>query len=222
MRSLIQIAPTVEYIEEDLAVLKSVYVVDDDAVARRATFHFLSDLNFVPRPFQSVEDFLEDVDHLQPGCLLLGNPGDGQDTSRLIQGLGDRAQEFPIIITTSHGDVSTAVQAMKLGATDVLELPFGRHVLPEMLGSILACLGQRLSRIRAARSSRSLVEALTARERAVLRDLLHGASNKEIARHLNVSLRTVEAHRASMMRRLRAKHLSDALRIAFEAETTNV
>lgn len=221
MQRVARLNPQAEYEAHDVSRPRAVYVVDEDAMTRRGTFLYLADRSFAPHPFKTAQDFIDNLEHLQPGCLLLGNLGGEPGALRLIEALGDRIVEFPVVITASHGDVATAVQAMKLGASDVLELPFGRDVLPAMLESILAALAQRLGKVRSVRAARSLVQALSAREGEVLRHLLRGASNKEIARHLDLSLRTVEMHRARMMVRLQVSHLSDAVRIAFDAGMPN-
>lgn len=163
-------------------------------------------------------DFVDNLGHLQPGCLLVGELDDEFDTTSLICALGHRIVEFPVVISIQQGDVVTAVQAMKLGVSDVLELPFGRDMLPAMLNSLLSSLRERLGRIGSVKSARSLVSGLSRREGEVLRHLLRGSPNKKIAHDLNLSLRTVEMHRASMMARLRAENIVDALRIAFEAD----
>ena len=218
MQNVIQAQFDPEQLISDLGGLRSVYVVDEDSMARRESFVFLSGQGFAPVSFKDVQDFVDNLDYLAPGCLLLGGLCEGVGALRLIETLGDRILEFPVIVTASNGDVATAVQAMKLGASDVLELPFGRDVLPAMLKSLLMVLGQRLSRIMSARTARALVQGLSVREAEVLRHLLLGYSNRAIAGRLNLSLRTVEMHRAGMMVRLGVNSLAEALRVAFEAE----
>ncbi len=203
---------------DEASDLTYVYILDECSGARRATFTFLSEKGFAPRSFQTTQDFFENLDHLPPGCVIVGELSGESSVSRLLAALGDRIAEFPVVVSASQGDVSKAVQAMKLGASDVLELPFGRDVLPAMLRSIAMQSAERISTSRSARAARALVRALSAREGDVLRLLLSGSTNKQIAGHLNLSLRTVEMHRASMMGRLGAKNLVDAFRIALAAE----
>ena len=217
MRNVVVSQCRAEQVVSDLGGLRSVYVVDEDPIVRRENFVFLSGQGFAPVSFKDVKDFVDNIDHLPPGCLILGGLTEGFGPLRLIETLGHRIAEFPVIVTASNGDVATAVQAMKLGASDVLELPFGRDVLPAMLKSLLMELRQRLSRIMSARTARALVQGLSAREAELLRHLLLGYSNKAIGSELKLSLRTVEMHRASMMVRLGVNNLADALRVAFEA-----
>lgn len=217
MQSASGIYPLAEPVADGSLGLKTVYLLNENPTVRRDTFVFLSERNFAPRSFTAGQDFLDSLEHLEPGCLLLGELSATSGTRRLIEALGPRMVEFPFVVSASHGDVNLAVEAMKLGASDVLELPFGRDVLPVMLESILSRLDERLSRVRSVHKARSLVQSLTAREGEVLRHLLRGATNLDVARDLGLSLRTVEMHRASMMVRLGVKSLVDAFRVAIQA-----
>lgn len=200
---------------------RPVYVVDEDRTLRRLMFGFLSAHEFTPRAFATAQDFLDNLPHLAPGCLLVGKLSADLDTLCLIDALGDRIVEFPVVVTASHGDVSAAVQAMKRGASDVLESQFDRDVLPALLALLFVELEQRSARASSVRQAKASIQALSAREREVLDCLRKGYSNKRTAQQLGLSVRTVEEHRKSMMRHLRADHLSDALRVAFEAELSD-
>jgi two-component system response regulator FixJ len=206
---------------DDLGRPRTVYVIDEDRVLRRITFEFLSAKKFAPRAYANAQDFIDNISHLPPGCLLLGKLGAEFDALRLIKSLGERIAEFPVVVTASHGDVAAAVQAMKLGASDVLESTFDREVIPAMLGSIFVALESRLSKVTAARRAKSLVQSLSPREREVLSCIICGFCNKSTARHMGLSLRTVEMYRKNMMGRLQVNHLADALRLAFEANFCN-
>ena len=206
-----------EHVADHAAVLRNVYLLSKSPAARRDMFVFLSERNFAPRSFSAPQDFLDGLKHLEPGCLLLGELNDSSRTLRLMEALGERVAEFPFVVSTSHGDVALAVEAMKLGASDVLELPFGRDVLPVMLETILSGLDKRLTKVRSVRRARSLVQSISAREAEVLRLLLKGATNRDVARELGLSLRTVEMHRASLLARLGVNNLVEAFRVATEA-----
>jgi two-component system response regulator FixJ len=200
---------------------KPVYVVDEDRVLRRLTFEFLSAHQFAPRAYATAQDFLENVPHLPPGCLVLGSLSAHFGASQVIGALGQRIAEFPVVVTAFQGDVASAVQAMKLGASDVLESPFDRNVLPAMLEPIFVALNRRVAEIRKVNKACSLVHGLTRREREVLGLLLCGLSNKDMSARMELSVRTVEEHRAAMMSRLQVTHVSEALQIAFNAGLTN-
>jgi two-component system response regulator FixJ len=194
-----------------------VYVVDEDSVLRRLTFEFLSAHAFAPRAYACAQDFFESWHDLAPGCVLLGAVGSTSDTLAVIEKLAPRIIEFPAVVTAFNGNLPAAVQAMRLGASDVLESPFDRGSLPAMLGPIFAGLDQRLIKLRSFQQARVLLQSLSAREREVLSGLVLGLGNKAVALRLGISLRTVEMHRKNMMNRLQVSHLADALRLAFSA-----
>jgi two-component system response regulator FixJ len=131
--------------------------------------------------------------------------------------LRDRGILLPVIIMTGHGDINLAVQAMKAGAVDFIEKPFGRATLLGALEQGFARL-DRVSRQRArGEEAARRLAALTRRERDVLQGLARGHPNKAIAYELGISPRTVEIHRAKLMSRLGVGSLSEALRLAFAA-----
>ena len=194
---------------------KCVYIVDDDVEVRKSLFFFLSSAGYFARPSGGGVAFLADVDNLQPGCVLLDMRMPELDGIEVIEALGARIDRFPVVVMTGHGDVSTAVRAMKLGASDFLEKPFAEDVVIETIDRVFqtlrACESSRDERARA----KERIDALTSRERDVLAGLAAGLSNKIIAFHLNLSIRTVEMHRANMMDHLAVRTLPDALRLAY-------
>ena len=135
----------------------------------------------------------------------------------LAQELKARGTALPVIVMTGNGDISVAVAAMKAGAVDFIEKPFEKAVLVAALTDGFARISK--SGHQAERTALAVVrlEALTPRERDVLRGLVDGLPNKSIAYDLGLSPRTVEIHRAHLMSRLGVQSLSEALRIAFAA-----
>lgn len=195
--------------------LKCVYIVDDDVEVRKSLFFFLTSVGYFARPLGSGVAFLADVDNLQPGCVLMDMRMPELDGIEVIKALGARIDRFPVIVMTGHGDVSTAVRAMKLGASDFLEKPFAEDVVIETIDRVFRTLqAGESSRDERARA-KARIDALTSRERDVLAGLAAGLSNKIIAFRLNLSIRTVEMHRANMMDRLTVRTLPDALRLAY-------
>jgi len=192
-------------------------VIDDDRDVRRSLSFMLGAAEIHSHPFGSGVDFLDSLPDLDPGCILLDLRMPQMDGFGVMAALAEREVDWPVIVMTGHGEVSVAVRAMKMGAVDFIEKPFSEQAL---LGCFEA--GNRLLRERQRSGKRrqnahDRLALLTARERAVLRELLAGHSNRQIAKRLGVSLRTVEMHRGNMMKRLGTASLAEALTLAMEA-----
>ena len=194
-----------------------VYVVDDESEVRRSIGFFLKTAGFMPRPYLNGEDFLADVSELPPGCVLLDVRMPELDGLAVVERLGARRGCLPVIIMTGHGDIALAVRAMKLGAIDFLEKPFEEPVMIQALEHGFGLLERNATEDRERREAERRMEALTPRERDVLALLSEGKSNKEVAIALDLSVRTVEMHRATMFDRLGVRTLPEALRLAFRA-----
>lgn len=195
-----------------------VHVVDDDREVRCAISFMLGAVKLTSRPFASGADFLSSLDELDPGCVLLDIRMPELDGFHVMGELAARGIDWPIIVMTGHGEVSVAVRAMKLGAVDFLEKPFDEDVLIASLERAFGLLKDRGERSDRKRRAQERLSPLSGREREVLQGLLAGMSNKLLARHLDISLRTVEMHRANMMDRLQVGSLAEALTLAVQAE----
>jgi two-component system response regulator FixJ len=194
-----------------------IYLVDDDEAVRRSVGFMLKTSGFTVRAFASGAELLKER-ALAPGCILLDvrMPDiDGIEVQRALRG---RGVALPVIVMTGHGDVEVAVQAMKLGAVDFIEKPFEKAVLLGAIDEGFARLGNAGRSETQASEARILLEALTGREKDVLKGLARGRPNKTIGADLGISPRTVEIHRANLMSKLEVTSLSGALRIAFAAE----
>ncbi|MGN6376806.1 MAG: response regulator transcription factor [Sphingomonas sp.] len=194
-----------------------VYVVDDDDSVRRSASFMLKTSGFEVHAFASGVDFLKEVKTLDAGCILLDVRMPEMDGLEVQQELNARGVTMPVIVLTGHGDVSTAVEAMKGGASDFLEKPLEKAVLLEALERGAARIARQGETSQLEQDAKVRIGALTARESDVLRELARGHPNKTIAYDLGISPRTVEVHRANVMRKLGVRSLSDALRIAFAA-----
>ncbi len=168
-------------------------------------------------PFGSGEDFLDAIPDLQPGCILLDLRMPQTDGFQVMEELARREIDWPIIVMTGHGEIPVAVRAMKQGAIDFIEKPFSEETLLGCFENAFALLDERQQSRQRKAAARERVEQLTGRETDVLRGLLAGESNKQLANRLGISLRTVEMHRANMMDRLAVGSLAEALTIAIEA-----
>ena len=196
---------------------RTVYVVDDDRDVRCSISFMLGASGFQSRPFGSGADLLESLPDLQPGCLLLDIRMPEMDGFQVMSALAERHADWPVIVMTGHGEVPVAVRAMKLGAVDFLEKPFEEGVLVGSLDRAFQLLKDRGEKAGRKRQAQERVAVLTAREHEVLRGLMAGMPNKMLARRLDISLRTVEMHRANMMDRLAVGSLAEALTIGVQA-----
>jgi two-component system, LuxR family, response regulator FixJ len=198
------------------------YVVDDDAAVRRSLALLLRSVGFAVQAFESGEAFLRAAAAFGPGgppfgCVLLDLRMPGMDGLAVQREMGERGLGLPVVVVTAHGDVPLAVQAMRAGASDFIEKPYGGDAIIQAAEAALARGGEDQARTREAAEAAALVAALTARERDVLSGLLAGRQNKVIARDLGISPRTVEIHRANLMGKLGVRSLSEALRTAIAA-----
>jgi two-component system response regulator FixJ len=194
-----------------------VYVVDDDRDVRRSLSFMLGASDVRSHPFGSGEDFLDAIPDLQPGCILLDLRMPQMDGFHVMTELAKREIDWPVIVMTGHGEVPVAVRAMKLGAIYFIEKPFSEEALLASFGNAFLLLDEREANSKRRREARERVTQLTARENDVLRGLLAGESNKQLAQRLGISLRTVEMHRGNMMERLEVASLAEALKLALEA-----
>lgn len=177
----------------------------------------LSTADLSSRPFGSGLDFIEELDELRPGCVLLDIRMPQVDGFHVMAELARKRVEWPVIVMTGHGEVSVAVRAMKLGAVDFIEKPFEEGVLLSSLERAFSLLKDRGETAERRQSAERRVNALTTREREVLQGLMGGLPSKLLARRLGISLRTVEMHRANMMDRLGVSSLAEALTLAVQA-----
>ncbi|TFI57085.1 response regulator transcription factor [Sphingomonas parva] len=194
-----------------------VHIVDDDPSVRASISFLLRSHDCVSEIYSSAEEFFRDA-RFGLGCILLDVRMPGMDGFAAQAELIRRGVDLPVIFMSGHGDVPSAVRAVKLGAFDFLEKPFREGVLLPIVQQACA-LSMRDQQRRAQRSEAvARLARLSTRETQILRGLLAGMTNKEIARRFEISPRTVEMHRANMMRDMNCDALSDVIRLAIEAE----
>jgi two-component system, LuxR family, response regulator FixJ len=193
-----------------------VHIVDDDP-EMVASVRFLLRAEGVPcTSHDSAEALLDALPSLDRGCILLDLKLGGMSGLELQRELHARGCDLPVVIMTGHGDVSSAVAAMKEGAIDFIQKPFAKA---ELVTAIEAAWKRAVGPTGSGERDKAiaLVETLSPRERQVLAGLVHGKANKIIAHELSISPRTIEIHRAHAMRKLKAKSLPEMLHTAFLA-----
>jgi two-component system response regulator FixJ len=196
---------------------KLIHIIDDEDAIRRSASFMLKTSGYAVETWSSGVTFLKEVRHVEHGCILLDVRMPEIDGLEVQRTLVERGVTMPVIILTSHGDVSIAVRAMKMGALEFIEKPFEKAVLIRAIEAAFEQLAATDSASIRAAEAKMILGALTPRERDVLEGLAQGLPNKTIAYDLGISPRTVEVHRANVMTKLNVRSLSDALRIAFAA-----
>lgn len=195
-----------------------VYIVDDDAAVRDGIATLLDSVGLEARSCASARDFFAEYEPTRPGCLVLDICMPGIGGLELQEQLVARAVTLPVIIVTGHGNVQAAVRSMKLGAVDFIEKPFPRNLLLERIRAALDLdTDQRGSNARQEETLRRIAQ-LSPRELEVVNILITGRSNKEIARQLGISPRTVEVYRAKVMLKLQVDSLCNLVRLMLQAE----
>lgn len=194
-----------------------VHIVDDDAHVRASISFLLRSRGFVTEIYSSGFEFLEQA-NLDRGCVLLDLRMPEMDGLAVLEALAARNCELPVIMMSGQGDIPTAVMAMRMGAADFLEKPHSEAELVGAITRVSAEMEEMETRRAAREQALSRVAELSLRERQVLQGLIAGLTNKGIARHLDLSVRTVEMHRARMLATLDVGSLAEAVRVAIDAE----
>jgi len=194
-----------------------VHVIDDDEAVRQALAFQLGSAGIEVRTYESAAVFLEAAPTVQTGCIITDVRMPELSGIDLLRRLRELKLAVPVIVITAHGDIPLAVEAMRLGAMDFLEKPFEDEVL---LASVRSALdkGDRDQKRQAERGNiEARLAALSNRERDVLKGLVAGHANKQIAYDLGISPRTIETYRANLMMKMQAGSLSDLVRMALVA-----
>jgi FixJ family two-component response regulator len=199
---------------DDVSFAHTVCIVDDEPGMLRALHRLLNFAGFCVQTFESAHAFLEWSRCNRPCCVLLDLGLPGMNGLQIQAELHDRGIDCPIVFLSGQADVLTSVAAMKAGAADFLTKPVDADILIDAITTAV----RRYSITVQHHSEIALLadrwESLTPREREVLRLVVSGQLNKEIAASLGTAEKTIKVHRGRVMRKMRARRIADLVRMA--------
>ena len=181
------------------------HLVDDDEAIRDALSWLLKSRGLPCATYESAETFLAAWNKTMSGCVVLDMRMSGMSGLDCFDQLSARESLLPIIFLTGHGDVPLAVATLKKGAFDFFEKPFNDNELATRIEEAMALDANRRAASATVDSVKARISTLTTRERQIMELVLAGKFNKVIADELNISMRTVEVHRANLFDKMRVK-----------------
>lgn len=200
-----------------LNIESTVYIVDDDENVRKSLAQLFEAVGYNFEIFSSSQDFLDSYDSTKPGCLVLDIRMPGMSGLGLQEKLAKYRDTLPIIFITGHGDVTTAIEAFKGGATDFIEKPFNDQKLLDSIDkSIETSLKNYRNQVEVADIQKRM-DALTAREREILKGVVDGKTNKMIALEFEISPKTVDFHRCNIMEKMGVNSAVQLTRVVMNA-----
>ncbi len=196
----------------------TVFIVDDDCAVRDSLMLMIEQENIKVQTYSNAQDFLDTYQNEVYGCAILDIRMPGLDGMQLQQEMNRRNIKLPIIFLTGHGDIPLSVKAVKAGAVDFLTKPVTRESLLSAVHSAIFESQRLITQLTNGEDARSRLAGLTEREHEVMTLAVAGAPNKEIARRLGISHRTVEIHKSKIMHKTGATNLLELARIASEGK----
>ncbi len=194
-----------------------VYVVDDDASVRKSLGRLLQAHGFQCEAFATADDFLSFPHVAHPACLVLDLRLPGLNGLALQEEMQTRKMAIPIIFISGYGDIPTGVKAMKAGAVDFLPKPFSDGDLLDAIAIALAKGTAEGKRRSEGAKIEQLIKTLTPRELDVMRLVIKGMLNKQIAADLGISIKTVKVHRGRVMQKMQVNSVAELVRLAEKA-----
>jgi FixJ family two-component response regulator len=195
---------------------RCVHIVDDEELVRDALTVLLSTAEIESRSYRTAEEFLESTSLTEPACILLDNQLPGMSGFELLKRIAGAASNSRVIMITGHGDIPTAVSAMKIGAFNFVEKPFDAEALLITIEEAFSCADKDRNANKEIEEIRARYYLLTNREQDVFTLLLEGLPTKVISNRLGISARTAEHHRAAVMQKMQARNISQLVRMALK------
>jgi two-component system response regulator FixJ len=197
-------------------VRPTVFIVDDDPDVRESLRLLLEHAGLLVTTYPDGRSFLAACTPETSGCVLLDLAMPGMSGQDVQSALAASAIDLPVLFLTGHGDIPSAVHAVQAGAVDFLEKPVRSEVLLDRVQSALANDAERREEARRLQDLWRRYERLSPREREVMALVTSGLSNKEIARKLDLSPRTVETHRAHVMHKMGVVNTAELIAVALQ------
>ncbi len=210
------------FAHDPVETLGVVYVVEDDEAVRDSLKWLLETSSYRVELFDSGEMFLAKFDPNAIAVLVLDVRMPGMSGLEVQEHLIARKCDIPIIFISGHGDVSMAVSTLKKGAVDFIEKPFDQAALRALVERMLQEARTRRAKAERRSLNDALLSKLTPREQHVLERIVSGRLNKQIASDLGISIKTVEAHRASIMDKTNSGTVADLMRVVMNANKTPI
>ena len=191
-----------------------VFVVDDDISVRESLELLIQNEGWQPRTFESAQEFLDYRRAPIPSCLVLDLSLPGLNGLELQKRVAVEGSEIPIIFITGHGDIPKTVEAMKGGAVEFLTKPFNDEVLLTAIERALERSRHALAHKAELQKLRDRYASLTPREGQVMALVVSGLLNKQVGGELDISEKTVKAHRGQVMQKMKANSVVDLVKMA--------
>jgi FixJ family two-component response regulator len=201
-----------------VAAEPTVYVVDDDSSTRELLAWLMKRNGLRAEVFPDARSFLKAYRPEVPGVLVLDLNMPGMSGLDLQQYLKGQGVLLPVIFLSGRADVPNAVRAVREGAIDFIEKPFDYKRVVALVGECIRRDAETRAGRDMKRASRERIEQLTQREREVLEQIVAGRMNREIAEALDISIKTVEAHRARIMEKLEVNSVAELVQAALLAK----
>lgn len=196
-----------------MSTQRIIHVVDDEAPVRASLAFLLVTSGYTVKTHESPAAFLAALPDAASACLITDLRMPDMNGVELLEAMAGRGLAVPAIVITGHGDVPMAVAAMKAGASDFIEKPFADDVIIEAIERACARADESGAAGPSPAGIQQRLDLLTGREREVLIGIVAGLPNKTIAYDLEISPRTVEVHRASIMAKMQARNLPELVRM---------
>lgn len=194
-----------------------IHIVDDEESVRSSLAFLLEIAGFAARTYASADALLARIDALEDGCIVTDLRMPEVNGVELLRRLRAAGSTIPAIVVTGHADMQMAVEAIRHGAFDFIEKPFSDATI---IGSLHRAMDRAtiVADQRLNAQARVLVDAMSVRERDVVRGVVNGLPNKLIAENLGISPKAVEDHRSSLMERMQVRSLPELVRVTMNLE----